>query len=525
MPSFNMTRRLSTALTQTTVLPAVTVAALLSMAVMPASAQTTEPTAAPVTSEATVSTQPFVGEITADRVYVRSGPGTSYYEIGQLSRGDKVNVVGQRQSWYRISPPAGTFCYLAKELVEVGGDGKTGTVKAEYANVRAASASTPNSDYAVLAVIRRGTAVNILGAFNTPNHSYYRITPPENALMYVSPQFVRPVAGAEYSAPTIKAPSIDLVTPKVAATAPAPHPVTPVSATAPATQTAEGNLVPATAPKVIQETMIPATALADGQPKTAVTVPLPSSNINKQPVLVTTPADVEKPAASTVVEEGPATAPAHKPVTTPAAKKPKEVIVAPQPAVQLNRDAYATFNDLNSRTQAELQKPLLDRKLGGLLAEYKTLLAQPNLPPSVKSATEASIGVIERIQKVQNLASENTSSDTALNAQRQALQQQWSESQKKIDEYERTGPYLAEGKLQTSTALKDKYVLVNPTSGRVIAYIDPSAPIELSALLGQYIGVRGTYDQAEGLDIKVIKVRNAMVLPQPGAAPAAPADK
>lgn len=551
MPSFipgqsKQNRRSSKLGAKVGTLPALTVAALLSMAVIPSYGQA-EATA-PVAGEASVNTQPFVGEILADRVYVRSGPGTSYYEIGQLGKGDIVNIVGQRGGWYRISPPTGTFCYLAKELVEVGGDGKVGTVKAEFANVRAASSSSPNSDYAVLTVIRRGTAVNILGS----TERYYRITPPEKAFMYVAPQFVRQAAGKEYTPPAIKAPAIETAPVTTGTIVPPPPPAVkpaPAASTAPA---GDANLVPVPAPKVIQETTVPSPVPGNltvvpptaapvptpapkaNEPKTSVpvAVPLPSEKINRDPVVVVTPAEGEK--ATTIVEEvpnpvppvatpAPAPAPAPAvPVVKPNEKKPKVVVVAPEPTGLLNRDAYSTFNDLNKRTQEELQKPLMERQLGGLLAEYRNLLAQPNLPASVKTVTEARVGVIERIQKVQDLARENGDSSTAaLNAQRQALQQQWSETEKKIEEYERTGPYLAEGKLQTSTALKNKYVLVNPNTGRVVAYVDPSAPVDLAPLIGQYIGLRGIYEQAEGLDIKVIKVRNATILP----APAAPASR
>lgn len=536
MPSFKRDqlknkRHTSSKSVQSAVLPALTVAALLSMAVVPSYGQAEA--AAPVAGETTVSTQPFIGEITADRVYVRSGPGTSFYEIGQLSKGDVVNVVGQRQGWYRISPPTGTFCYLAKELVEVGNDGKVGTVKAEFANVRAASSLTPNSDYAVLTVIRRGTSVDILGS----TERYYRITPPEKAFMYVAPQFVRPANVAKYTPPAIKAPALETAPTGGAVIPPPPPPPTgikPVPTTEPTTAPAgDANLVPVPAPKVIQETKAPAAieptlAPKANEPKAAVpvAVPLPSEKINREPVVVVTPPESEKP-STTVVEEVPnpvpgkvTAAPSSQPTSPiavkPVEKKPKVVVVAPEPTVPLNKDAYATFNDLNKRTQEELQKPLMDRQLGGLLAEYRNLLNQPNLPGSVKTVTEARIGVIERIQKVQELAKETSdSSNAALNAQRQALQQQWSETEKKIEEYENSGPYLAQGKLQTSTALKNKYVLVNPNTGRVVAYVDPNAPIELAPLLGQYVGVRGIYDQAEGLDIKVIKVRNATILPAP----------
>src|SRR4051812_8974679 len=54
--------------------------------------------------EANTVTQPFVGTVTADKVYVRSGPGSAYYEMGQLTKGDTVQVVGSSLGWYKILP-------------------------------------------------------------------------------------------------------------------------------------------------------------------------------------------------------------------------------------------------------------------------------------------------------------------------------------------------------------------------------------------------------------------------------------
>src|SRR6185503_11898855 len=46
------------------------------------------------TPDAATITQPYVATIAGDRVYVRSGPGVAYYEVGQLAKGDLVYVVG-----------------------------------------------------------------------------------------------------------------------------------------------------------------------------------------------------------------------------------------------------------------------------------------------------------------------------------------------------------------------------------------------------------------------------------------------
>ena len=57
-------------------------------AVQPAATSPTEP-AQPTPAVA----GPFVGEITGNDVFIRSGPGTNFYQCGKLYKGDHLNVV------------------------------------------------------------------------------------------------------------------------------------------------------------------------------------------------------------------------------------------------------------------------------------------------------------------------------------------------------------------------------------------------------------------------------------------------
>ena len=54
--------------------------------------------------------------ITGVGVRVRSGPGTSYSQIGTVSTGDSLTVTGKTDGWYRVSY-----------------NGQTGYVSADYA--------------------------------------------------------------------------------------------------------------------------------------------------------------------------------------------------------------------------------------------------------------------------------------------------------------------------------------------------------------------------------------------------------
>lgn len=65
---------------------------------------------------------PYIGKITASRVYIRSGPAQVYYDVGQLSQGQFVVVREERHgvhSWARIDPTQQCFSWISKNYVEL----------------------------------------------------------------------------------------------------------------------------------------------------------------------------------------------------------------------------------------------------------------------------------------------------------------------------------------------------------------------------------------------------------------------
>jgi len=49
---------------------------------------------------------------------LRAGPGRNYSEIGLLPRGATVVVVRESDGWLQIEPPAGTYAFVASNLIE-----------------------------------------------------------------------------------------------------------------------------------------------------------------------------------------------------------------------------------------------------------------------------------------------------------------------------------------------------------------------------------------------------------------------
>ncbi len=400
----------------------------------------------------------FVGSINASNINIRSGPGLAYYALGQLTTGDMVNVVGTRNGWDAIDPPVGTLCYIAKKFVHVGTDTAKGHVSANYVFVRAASRLAPRSDYAVVKIVSRGTRVHIVGS--TP--SFYVIQPPRGAHVYVLAKFVTSAgANAQYLAPKLRMPA-GFKGATLAASLAAGNSAVLASATA--------NTPSSVTTKPVSPALLP-----------NQTVPLPVSGGNSGQ------------SGQTVVV----------PPVPPRGAMPNSAKVG----------LFSKFSNLNRKTQLEFQKPLMQRRLEPLLQGYQDLAAVAGAPLWIKQGVAARIRVLKREIAIQELV-ETSHKTPPVSKVIAPYQQQWKESQAQIAQAIDHAPYLAKGVLRTSTALKSKYALVNPANGRVTAYIDPTSRIDLSRLLGEYIGIKGVVTGG-GTVVKVIRVATATLLPKP----------
>lgn len=434
----------------------------------PASPPATVPAPAMAPSgggQAAAVTQPFIGNVSSDKVYVRSGPGTAYYEIGQLAKGDQVYVVGASRGWYQILPPNGTFCMIAKEMadgdVSANGTG-TATVNKDYVNLRAGTAVNKNREpSAVLTVLRKGTKLRVLGVTD----KYYEVAPTEQSYVFISPQFVQPAQAAEYKVPDLKLPA---------------------GATGP------GNTVEApSAPP----------ALASGSTGTsAPPAPIP----------------VAPPEAG-----GTTTSPAVEPVPVPGPVATAPAPLPPlHPAVTYSSAAADKFKDAQARYQEEAKKPLPQQDVEGLQKDFQDVLAMDNVAPSVKAGAQADVDAIQRTLTLQKLMKEQAAAQEATQKETDALRQQYEAADKAIAAAREAGPYAAEGTLQTSSIVTGKYALVNPDTGRVVAYVDPAdSSVDIGSLVGKYIGVRGISKKMPNSDITLIQVSNATLEPTPATMP------
>ena len=158
--------------------------------------------------EADTPAPPYMAEITGDNLYVRSGPGTNFYECGKLSKGDKVKVTEKQFSWARIVPPAGSFSWISMQYVSIDTDNPTiGTVTGDRVRVYAGSdTQRPLYSTKLQGRLDKGDKVKLFGE---QLDDYYKIVPPAFAYLWVSINFTKPIPSVEVVAPVVETPAVE----------------------------------------------------------------------------------------------------------------------------------------------------------------------------------------------------------------------------------------------------------------------------------------------------------------------------
>ena len=134
---------------------------------------------------------PYDAVITADDVYIRSGPGTNFYDCGKFKKGDRVKVVARQFSWSRIVPPTGSFSWIAMQYVKIdAANSSVGTVTGDNVRVYAGSDFVkPLYSTTLQDKLSTGDKVKLLGE---QMDGYYKIAPPPAAYLWVSTNFTKP---------------------------------------------------------------------------------------------------------------------------------------------------------------------------------------------------------------------------------------------------------------------------------------------------------------------------------------------
>lgn len=130
-----------------------------------------------ISSDSSVFT-PFTGEIKGNRVRVRLAPHTDSSVIKELSKGDLISVIGEKQDYYIISALEGIKGYVFRTFV------LDNVIEGEQVNVRL----EPSTSAPVLSRLSKGTKVQLTQ--NQAPGKWFEIELPNQCVFYVAKNFV-----------------------------------------------------------------------------------------------------------------------------------------------------------------------------------------------------------------------------------------------------------------------------------------------------------------------------------------------
>jgi uncharacterized protein YraI len=231
----------------------------------------------------------------------------------------------------------------------------------------------------------------------------------------------------------------------------------------------------------------------NGGGETAVMPPVENAAVTEAPApgadaAATNPATTPADAGNALAAGGPATQPAAgaAPAQAPAA-------------------IAAKFDDLEAKFKEASGKPLVDQPLEALTAGYSSITGQPGLTKQMQRIADARLAAL----KVRGEARESylvlKKGQQEAETKRQALMAEREELQERIKQTD-VKVFTAVGTLRTSSLQLGGgtlFRLTDPETGRTVVYLR-SADASVSALINQFIGVKGDLSGDPALNLKVI---------------------
>lgn len=426
---------------------------------------------------------PFEGVVVEDKVSVRAGAGRAYYVVGELSRGEKVQVNEVIFGWNKIDAPAGVFSYISKAFVDAQGDGKTGVVNTDRTEVYAASVKGPGESYLGQVFLNRGDTVRIVGE----DGSYYRIMPPARAYVFLPPGSVRRASALqEQQADESEAPSA------------APEPA------AAAQEPAESPAV-AAEPEPAPEAPAPAAV----EPVTAAAAPPDAAQAAVLPDLV--PSEASEQTASPQEAQAQAQPPATQPVEAAQAADGSPTISTPAISEALRA--------VELENLPLFLKPLEEQPIDQMIAQYEAVAAEAQLSRFDQRIVEQRLAALRRNRELAQMLRQIAQARQEVE---QTQQQEAAQAQRRAQEparYDVIGKLLASS-LYDGQNLPRMYRLVDPATGRTLGYVQPGGPLSTRAALGQLVGIVGKASYDSALKLRVFQIERIDVLDADASTPA-----
>jgi hypothetical protein len=492
---------------------------------------------APISSAQSPNAQRgYAAEVTADDVYVRSGPSTNYYPVTKLSTGDPIRIIEEAGEWNAIIPPGKCYSIIAKEYVDVG-DGRHGVVNGDNVRVRAGSL-IEDKTYAVQIKLSKGAPVEILG---DNGQGFYQIVPPAEAKLWISSKFTRRIPDKPVR--PAAAPATGGETPPARTVANArPLPKQPE----PAASDPSTNTVPtAITRQDPQSRSTPPAQPAQSDPRLVPTEVVNLSG-NQGPAAeegdaIEALADLEATDPSEELAEvgGDAAAddeieeyghngneanhphdPADyntyaQPVTESSVIPGLDESPPPAPVVTYsigNQDMNAMVEQLDAELKTELQKPLIQRQLQPFVDRF-TPLAQQTDDEFIAVYASTRIEQIKNIMDMINAVRSVQQVGNQLTTDREVALAGRKQARAPFDES--PSGFNAEGILRTSAVFDStpgpvRYRLVADGAEpvRTLGYVEitPESGLNPESLIGQKVGVRASEVYYTSGDVNPIKI-------------------
>ena len=425
--------------------------------------------AAPAASAA--SAKGFTATVSADNVYLRSGPSkVSAYPFGKMKIGDVVEVDEESFGWAKIRTrgPAfsGTYAYvLANDKVTLSPDGKTltATTPTEVRAPNINADGNPDASTKVIGQLNAGETLAVVGQVNGERERVHKVLVPPTANGWIDMLFLRRATSGEAQA---------------VADAPAAPTQAPAKS-APPVNAIEGGST------VIGEST---TAPAGGG---TVSVD-PNATSDKTAAKAS---DATK--ASTNGAAGAKSEPVVEPksVVEPAPRVKTEIEIA----AEKRRSAHADLEAIWVKVKAE---PLGSSELSALKERYLILTNDPACEAEILALATTRVQQLDiqleaqqRIQELKKLRAGVESDSEQLKAIKVAM--------------EARSDYTVVGVLNASTVydgvrLPLLFRLTDPAAGQTVAYVSAKDANTLSTMLGTLVGIRGTKRFDEALKVNIV---------------------
>jgi hypothetical protein len=416
--------------------------------------------------------------ISREQVPVRSGASDNYYAFGALEQGAVVGVIEEKFGWARILTDGPDFAsfygYVKEEEVKLAAGGRSGVtlgrVQVFAPNVE--RDGDPDASWKWITRIDAEKPIIVLDSVAGENGGYYKIALPETGEGWVSLNFLRKATADEVTSWRARAQAA------------------PDRLQRPAGDGArEGDPVPPA--QIIDEPMGP---------------PRPQQS----PPAITDEAEpVEEEAALPVQAEEADLAPEEESGTHAAeATGPAADEVEPQNTPQMQ--ARKTFEALEWAYEALKKEPIRTAEVDPLRQRYLELLDEAMLDERDTVIARGRVQLLDARLKLQErvLELDRVKAQTDLNStqqERARIALEFAEN------------YAAVGEVAVSTIyngdrLPELLRLMDPATGRTIAYLQPDDEFKFAEKVGMLVGIVGEKYYDGGLRLHVIQPKRVDLL-------------